>query len=749
VKALDKKKMRDMKISGKLVELEVEFMRECSGKEWFVNLIDFIETRCMYFIVMELCDGDLEGAAKECEGRLGEKKVVHMMWQMLEGIAFLHSRSICHRDIKPQNAMIVGHPYSDDVKVKLADFGIAARLKQGELLKQKVGTPAFMAPEMHLLPNRSAGYDHRVDMWAAGAVMVFLLAFEYPFVDSSGQLLRQQLLRGDLPLWNADVFSGLFQRVQEAAGIRRRRPSKTARDLIRLLLNPKRHNRLSASRALQHPWFKPGADYADRGDDVPLLEWSDFEEGLSSIERELQRMAAEMADAAAGVAHAMGEVQIAATGCEQPPAMDPADDRLLSCVVCYNSSGSLGYLCPQCHHTVCLMCLEKLPKAECPHCRQEASDVALTQQVAKFARNMTAEAALQAALEAGTSEGLSKVTAGIAVDLDVRGMLPRSEEEQRRSAVCHFCQVASSAMSHVCPLCSASVCLTCARQRLADEPKCPNCGDARRNAAELRELLAAGEAWENLSAVPGVLGAQASVLMGALATRASEVTGAASRALVSNLETRGRCSSSQRYGDAGGNAAQGECSSSVPSASEPSANGPSATQVALRRQLTGQAQLPLSHSCCSCGRASTSLDLACTLCSASVCAACLRHRLTAEQQVDISCPQCGNPEFCNGRSIRLVLSAAQVRDSAQSLWHGLLGVGHELLAAPHAGGPVRGACSRQDRGGVGRPNPFETKDESEVSDEGVIHVHPPRLLAPVQRKPPSEACVDGHLLTKL
>mmetsp|Transcript_35179 Transcript_35179/g.79447 ORF Transcript_35179/g.79447 Transcript_35179/m.79447 type:complete len:506 (-) Transcript_35179:124-1641(-) len=434
VKELEKRKMVELEVPAALVLSEVEFMRECNGNDRFVQLIDFIETKGIYFIVLEFCDGgNLEDAAKECEGRLGERQAVHMMRQMLEGICFLHSRNICHRDIKPQNVMLVGNACSEHVKMKLGDLGIAARFKPGEMLLDKVGTPAFMAPELHLLPERSSGYDHKVDMWAIGVVLVFLLSLEYPFVDGSGRLLRNQLLRGDLPLWDMNVFSGLFQRVQEATGMRRKRPSRSAQDLIRLLLNPKRQNRPSAARSLQHTWFKPGTDYEDRGDDLPLLKWSDFEDALPNIERELQRVASGVSDAAAGMAHVVG---------------------------------------------------------------------------------------------------------GVAVDIDVHSMSPRTEEEQKRRAVCHLCRAPSSATCHVCPLCKASVCFPCAKKRLARRPKCPHCGDVKRNAAELSEFIAAGEAWDSVAAVSGLMEARASEVMGVLMNCTTEFAGMSTRAWAS-LENLG------------------------------------------------------------------------------------------------------------------------------------------------------------------------------------------------------------------
>merc|ERR1740138_1464236 len=158
------------------------------------------------------------------EGTLGENQVRFLMKQMLESICFLHSKMICHRDIKPHNYLVVGNIASSSVKVKLGDFGTALRLERGKLLKDQVGTPAFMAPEIHLLPNKSGGYDHKVDVWAVGVCMIFLLANEYPFIDGQGRLLRNNIIQGDVPLWEANAFQNLFQGAQEVLGLVRTRP---------------------------------------------------------------------------------------------------------------------------------------------------------------------------------------------------------------------------------------------------------------------------------------------------------------------------------------------------------------------------------------------------------------------------------------------------------------------------------------------------------------------------------------------
>jgi len=296
---LDKTKMQAMKVSPKQIQSEVDLMRECADQKEFVQLYDFVETPRRYYLILEYCDGGtLERTAKE-GSKLGDNQVARLMRQMLQGLAFLHARNIMHRDVKPQNALLVGQVSSEHVNVKLGDFGIAARLPPGRLLREKTGTAAFMAPEMHLLPSKSLGYNHKVDMWAIGTVMVFLIAHEYAFVHE-GNLMRDELIRGDLPIWEADVFSSLFERVQSAAGLGSRRPSPIARDLVQKLLAPNPSRRLSATAALEHDWFRHPVLAADMRvvDDMPLLLWEDFRGviGTDKIARKIPEMAAWVAD---------------------------------------------------------------------------------------------------------------------------------------------------------------------------------------------------------------------------------------------------------------------------------------------------------------------------------------------------------------------------------------------------------------------------------------------------------------------
>jgi serine/threonine protein kinase len=98
-------------------------------------------------IVMELAEGSLRGRLKECRQAglpgIPVAELVGYMGQAAAALDYLHSQKVLHRDIKPDNILLVNQQYA-----KVADFGLA-RLREGRLASvTAAGTPAYMAPEM-------------------------------------------------------------------------------------------------------------------------------------------------------------------------------------------------------------------------------------------------------------------------------------------------------------------------------------------------------------------------------------------------------------------------------------------------------------------------------------------------------------------------------------------------------------------------------------------------------------------------
>jgi serine/threonine protein kinase len=82
-----------------------------------------------------------------------------------EGLRFLSSRNLIHRDIKPQNLLLT--KFATDAGIKIADFGFARHLAQADLAQTLCGTPLYMAPEIMQFRQ----YDAKADLWSVGAVL--------------------------------------------------------------------------------------------------------------------------------------------------------------------------------------------------------------------------------------------------------------------------------------------------------------------------------------------------------------------------------------------------------------------------------------------------------------------------------------------------------------------------------------------------------------------------------------------------
>jgi tetratricopeptide (TPR) repeat protein/tRNA A-37 threonylcarbamoyl transferase component Bud32 len=122
------------------------------------------------------------------EGPMEPARLIAVLRQLCKGLAAAHDANVVHRDIKPGNVMLVRDRGRDDV-VKVVDFGVAAVLAEGgDGEVQLEGTPNYMAPEQ----ATGSRFDHRLDIYAVGAVGFHMLAGGPPFQgDDVFQLLRK------------------------------------------------------------------------------------------------------------------------------------------------------------------------------------------------------------------------------------------------------------------------------------------------------------------------------------------------------------------------------------------------------------------------------------------------------------------------------------------------------------------------------------------------------------------------------
>ena len=144
------------------------------------------------YIVMELIDGITLKQYMERRGRMDWRESLHFITQIMRGLSHAHSRGIIHRDIKPQNIMVLR-----DGSVKVADFGIACLANAGQTLTQEaLGSVHYISPEQ----ARGDRIDARSDIYSAGVVLYEMLTGRLPFEgDSAVSVAIQHLSSIPLP----------------------------------------------------------------------------------------------------------------------------------------------------------------------------------------------------------------------------------------------------------------------------------------------------------------------------------------------------------------------------------------------------------------------------------------------------------------------------------------------------------------------------------------------------------------------
>lgn len=157
-----------------------------------VAVYDVSHNDAVEYIVMELVDGITLKQYMDRRGALSWKEAVHFSKQITKALAHAHERGIIHRDIKPQNVMLLR-----DGTIKISDFGIAALENEiHESNGQAIGSIHYIAPEQ----ARGECPDARSDIYSLGVVMYEMLTGEQPYTgDTLGEIAVKHMNAEPVP----------------------------------------------------------------------------------------------------------------------------------------------------------------------------------------------------------------------------------------------------------------------------------------------------------------------------------------------------------------------------------------------------------------------------------------------------------------------------------------------------------------------------------------------------------------------
>ena len=209
-----------------------------------IQLYQIIETESELYLIMEHANaGELFDYIVKYD-RVDDINAANFFNQILEGVEHLHANGVCHRDLKPENLILASKDNDSDLRI--ADFGLASFIKDGEMLKLRCGSPGYVAPE--LLDD--IGYDKKADIFSAGVIFYVLLTGRPVF---RGYNINEILLKNKK--CEVEYPSKYWDKI-----------SDKAKDLVNKMLHKDPAERISAEEALKHPWFTQ--DEHEIGDEV-------------------------------------------------------------------------------------------------------------------------------------------------------------------------------------------------------------------------------------------------------------------------------------------------------------------------------------------------------------------------------------------------------------------------------------------------------------------------------------------------
>jgi len=218
---------------------ELDILKEAEHCPYIVKYFGCYIKDSTLMIVMEFCDG---GSALDilnaCNKTFEEDHIAAICSSMVQGLIFLHSHKILHRDLKAGNILLT----SDGI-AKLADFGVSAKLQYTLQKKDTVvGSPYWMAPEViSVQKDRAEGYDMKADIWSLAITAI-------------------ELAEGKPPLFEIASLRVIFL-IPARDPPKLQKPEKWSKefnDFLAVCLQKNPHNRPTSKELMNHPFIKKG-----------------------------------------------------------------------------------------------------------------------------------------------------------------------------------------------------------------------------------------------------------------------------------------------------------------------------------------------------------------------------------------------------------------------------------------------------------------------------------------------------------
>ncbi|XP_063062756.1 serine/threonine-protein kinase 17A [Engraulis encrasicolus] len=218
---------------------EIAVLELATSSQRVVNLHQVYEMTSEMVLVLEFAAGGeiFNQCVAERDEAFTEEDVKRLMRQILEGVAFLHRRNVVHLDLKPQNILLTSDSPLGDIKI--VDFGLSRMVSGHQEIREIMGTPEYVAPEILNYEPISIA----TDMWSIGVLAYVMLTGISPFLGEDKQETFLNISQINVS-YTEEELEGL---------------DKRALGFIKALLIKDPQERATAEECLQHPWLQPPA----------------------------------------------------------------------------------------------------------------------------------------------------------------------------------------------------------------------------------------------------------------------------------------------------------------------------------------------------------------------------------------------------------------------------------------------------------------------------------------------------------
>ncbi|KAA6388178.1 MAG: putative Serine/threonine-protein kinase ATG1a [Streblomastix strix] len=246
-------------------EMDASFELRGQSNKFICEYIGIIDETSYQLIALNYCNmKSLDVIAKQPHITLPSYTLRALMKQIFEGMRAFHSEGFIHRDIKCDNILLHSPPGSGLVYVKIADFGFAKKEVLNNENTYPAGTRPYMSPEQFL---EKALITQKVDMYALGITFFRIIAHKYPVNEATFKEQREKLAK--------------LKNIERPPEIK----DDILWDLLSKLLEFDPEKRITASEALQHPYFtstEAKNDISEKQQDLAKLQKESLSQSTST-----------------------------------------------------------------------------------------------------------------------------------------------------------------------------------------------------------------------------------------------------------------------------------------------------------------------------------------------------------------------------------------------------------------------------------------------------------------------------------